>query len=109
MPQTQVQQDLMEYFTAPEESFFEELVNRHYSDKLNTITISVKTLFLEYKNFCENTGIDSMTQKKLCYKLLKKYNSCISKRKSSTIIYHIDVTNEIIVKLLNNTNKIIED
>ena len=109
MPQTKVQQDLMEYFTAPEESFFEDLVNRRYSDKLNTITISVKTLFLEYKDFCENTGIEAMTQKKLCYKLIKKYNSCISKRKSSTIIYHIDVTNEIIVKLLNNTNKIMED
>jgi len=110
LPNTQVQQDLIEYFTPTEELFFKELVNKYYCENKNYIKLSAKEVYKEYKAFCENMGItEPMTQTKLGFKLRKLYKNCITKLKNNGLInYRIDTTNILVKNLLDNTN-ILED
>jgi len=110
LPTTQVQQDLIEYFTPTEEIFFKELVNKYYCENKKNIRLSAKVVYDEYKAFSEGMGMNEpMSQTKLGFKLRKIYKNCITKRKNSGLTYyHINTTHILVKNLLDNTN-ILED
>ena len=108
LPTTQVQQELVEYFTPTEELFFKEFVNKYYREDRQTIRKSAQDIFKEYKEYCESAGLDAMSQTKLGFRLSKKYKNCIKKQKTSHIFYIIDTTHSQVKDLLDNTNLLIE-
>jgi len=108
-PTTAVQQELMEYFTPPEQLYFKELVNELYCENRKYISVSAEQVYIKYKKFCEDTGIkEPMTKTKLGFKLKKIYKDAITKKKSVILYYVIDTTKKEIKDLLDNTN-ILED
>ncbi len=108
LPITQVQQELIEYFTPTEELFFKELVNNYYDPNKSIIRKSAKNIYKEYIEYCANAGLEAMSQTKLGFRLKKKYKNCIKKIKQTYIIYIIDTTHPQVIDLLDNTNILIE-
>lgn len=108
LPITQVQQDLIEYFTPTEELFFKEFVNNYYDPNKSHIRKSAKNIYKEYIEYCANAGLEAMSQTKLGFRLGKKYKDCIKKIKQTYIIYIIDTTHPQVIDLLDNTNILIE-
>ncbi len=108
LPITQVQQELIEYFTPAEELFFKEFVNNYYDPNKSIIRKSAKNLYKEYIEYCANAGLEAMSQTKLGFRLGKKYKDCIKKTKNPYIIYIIDTTHYQVKDLLDNTNLLVE-
>lgn len=108
LPETAVQQELIEYFKPTEELFFKEFVNKYYREDRHTIRKSAQTIYIEYKEYCESAGLEPMSQTKLGFRLGKKYKNCIKKQKTNKKFYIIDTTHSQVKDLLDNTNLLIE-
>ena len=108
IPKTEYHEDLKEYFTDTIKDFYNDLILDLYDTKEDNIYNNV--LYQKYNVYCDNNGINKITNKKFILKFnnfIKSETGIIKKRVSSGYIYKFDF--DILKNFINDNSQLCID